>query len=453
MQLLTSTKFSKLDLDDLEHQIINLSVRINSSEYEFLVLLREFDLRQGWKAWGCLDCAAWLNFRCGIVPGTAREKVRTARALIGLPLISNCFAEGKLSYSNVRALTRVATPENEKDLLEFAVGATASQVEQRCRQIRNGDRELSSGDANRIHQRRWLSRTRNADGSMSISIDLPGEQGELVMKAIEFALSVEQSVEHSAGLQVDGTAGSESLFALQADALVCLAKSYLSGGKQSDTDLSDADLSDADLSNANLSNANLSNVRRGKSSSADNYQVIVHVDESALKNAGGESDLPIESVRRLTCDGSVLAVIQDAFGEPLNVGRKHRTVHPALKRGLLARDKQCCFPGCSHDRWIDAHHVHHWAEGGETNPANLILLCSAHHRMVHEGGFSIEKDFEGQWYFLRPDGRPIAHGPVYTEPVSGETMVRTAPDLTDDYVSPETFHNGEGIEEPMAAYG
>ena len=110
MQLITSAKFSHLNLDDLEHQIVSLSARINASEYEFLVLLREFDLRQGWQAWGCLDCAAWLNFRCGIVPGTAREKVRTARALMTLPLISNCFAQGKLSYSNVRALTRVATP-------------------------------------------------------------------------------------------------------------------------------------------------------------------------------------------------------------------------------------------------------------------------------------------------------------------------------------------------------
>ena len=136
----------------------------------------------------------------------------------------NRFAEGKLSYSNVRALTRVATPDNEQSLLEFAVGATASQVEQRCRQIRNGDPEVSSGDANRIHQRRWLSRSRNADGSVSFMIDLPGEQGELVMKAIEFAMSTEQP-----GQQTVGIAGSESLFALQADALVSIARSYLSG--------------------------------------------------------------------------------------------------------------------------------------------------------------------------------------------------------------------------------
>jgi len=401
MQAIAPNPFSNLQLDDLEHQIITLSARINASEHQFLVLLAEFDLRHGWKAWGCTDCAAWLNLRCGIVPGTAREKVRTARALMTLPLISGSFAEGDLSYSNVRALTRVATPANESDLLEFALGATASQVEQRCRQMRNGDRDVSSRDANRIHQSRWLSRTRNADGSMSFSIDLPGEQGELVMKAIEFALSEEQIVNN------------ESLFARQADALVSVAKSYLSDDQ------------------------------RGRSSSSDHYQVIVHVDESALKNEGGQSDLPVESVRRLTCDGSMVPVVRDESGEPLDVGRKHRTVHPSLKRALLARDKCCRYPGCSHDRFVDAHHVKHWADGGETSPANLILLCGAHHRMVHEEGFRIEKNFQGNWLFRRPDGRAIPQGAIYPnnrENVSAETIVSGAYKLPDGCVSAETIH-------------
>ena len=337
-----------------------------------------------------------------------------------LPCISNSFAEGQLSYSNVRALTRVATPSNEKNLLEFAVGATASQVEQRCRQMRNGDREVSSGDANRVHQRRWLSRTRNADGSMSFTINLPAEQGELVMKAIEFAMSEGPSCAQQ-------IAGNESLFALQADALLTIAKNYLSADNEGHSS--------------------------GKSSTADNYQVIVHVDESALKNAGGESDLPIESVRRLTCDGTVVPIIQDKSGEPLDVGRKRRTVHPSLKRSLLARDRHCRFPGCTHDRWIDAHHVKHWADGGETSPANLILLCSAHHRLVHEEGFKIEKDFQGEWIFQRPDGRAIAHGKDYSENVLAETILESAYNFSDGHVSAETIQTSGRIEEPIAAYG
>jgi hypothetical protein len=402
MQNNASATFSNLHIDDLEDQLIDHSSRINASEYQFLVLLREFDLRQGWKAWGCTDCAAWLNLRCGIVPGTARDKVRTARALLDLPLTSASFEKGELSYSNVRAMTRVANPTNEQDLLDFAIGATASQVEQRCRQMRNGDREASVLDANRLHQSRWLSRTRKADGSMSLTVELPAEQGELIMKAIEFAMAEEQ------------IPGDESLFALQADALVAFAKSFLSGDKQ------------------------------GKSSSADNYQVMVHVDESALRDNGGNSDLPVESVRRLTCDGSIVPVIEDASGEPLNLGRKHRTVSPPLKRALLARDRGCVFPGCTQDRWIDAHHVKHWADGGETSPGNLISLCSSHHRMVHEEGFKVKKDFQGEWYFQRPDGRAIPQGPIYTndeEPrdVSAETIPEDIGESGGSFVSAETL--------------
>jgi len=416
MQDATSAIFSNLHLDELENQLISHSFRINANEYQFLVLLREFDLRQGWKAWGCTDCAAWLNLRCGVVPGTAREKVRTARALIDLPLVSESFEKGELSYSNVRAMTRVATPVNEQDLVDFAIGATASQVEQRCRQMRNGDREASVQDANRLHQNRWLSRSRKADGSMSITVELPAEQGELVMKAIEFAMAEEP------------TLGDESLFALQADALVTIAKSFLSSDKQ------------------------------GKSSSADNYQVMVHVDESALRDAGGNSDLPVESVRRLTCDGSMVTVVEDESGAPLNVGRKHRTVSPPLKRALLARDKGCVFPGCTHDRWIDAHHVKHWADGGETKPENLISLCSAHHRMVHEEGFKVKKDFQGEWYFQRPDGRAIPQGPIYIDDdnlqdVSAETSLTDNSDFDNAPVSAETFTQVTRIEEPWVSYG
>ena len=130
-------------------------------------------------------------------------------------------------------------------------------------------------------------------------------------------------------------------------------------------------------------------------------------------------------------------------------------------RGAIARDKHCRFPGCTHDRWIDAHHVKHWADGGETSPANMILLCSAHHRLVHEEGFSIEKDIQGEWYFKRPDGQPIAHGSVYSEDVSAETLPGDTYKITDSPVSAETGRRDEvmsesingRVEEPMAAYG
>ena len=126
-----------------------------------------------------------------------------------------------------------------------------------------------------------------------------------------------------------------------------------------------------------------------------------------MQGEEGRSDLALESVKRLSCDGSVVAMVDGANGEPLSVGRKQRSVSVALRRALWARDGGCSFSGCTHTRFVDAHHIRHWADGGETSIENTMLLCSAHHRLVHEGGYAIRKDQAGRWYFRRPDGRAI----------------------------------------------
>jgi hypothetical protein len=117
----------------------------------------------------------------------------------------------------------------------------------------------------------------------------------------------------------------------------------------------------------------------------ERYQVVVHADEAVLSHDGeggceleDGSALAPETARRLTCDA---AVVQN--------GRKSRTVRPALRRALRARDRGCRFPGCENRRFLDAHHVHHWARGGPTTLGNLVLLCRRHHRLVHEGGWEV----------------------------------------------------------------
>jgi hypothetical protein len=136
-------------------------------------------------------------------------------------------------------------------------------------------------------------------------------------------------------------------------------------------------------------------------------EVVVHVDATALSGHGGASDLPLPTVRRLCCDGGVVALVENARGEILDVGRRQRTVSTPMKRALFGRDQGCVFPGCRHTRFIDAHHIEHWADGGDTSLDNLICLCTTHHRLVHEGGFAIQRNGEGDYYFVRPDGRPI----------------------------------------------
>jgi hypothetical protein len=140
--------------------------------------------------------------------------------------------------------------------------------------------------------------------------------------------------------------------------------------------------------------------------------VVVHADAETLRErSAGRCHVehgpavPAESVRRLTCDASVVPVLETEEGEVLDVGRKTRTIPAAIRRALNLRDPGCCFPGCTHRRYLDAHHVKHWIDGGETKLSNLLSLCRTHHRLVHEGGITISVRDEGGWRFVRPDGR------------------------------------------------
>ena len=352
------------EIDELDHAIVNLSARINSETYELLVLVREFDERAGWLKWGFTDCASWLHWRCDLSIGAAREKVRVAHALKSLRAVSHAFRSGELSYSKVRALARVANRKNEESLVDFALKTTAAIVEERCRELRCGT-EDSLAEANRAYLARSLTIRRDARrGVMIFTVELPMETGELVDAALDRARDDSNSIEF----------GDEPWAARQADALVAVARSYLSGEQSA---------------------------ARGNT---DNYLVNVHVDHTALAGNDGRSALPVESVRRLSCDADKVTVVNGDDGEPLSVGRKTRIVPAAIRRALRARDKGCTFPGCRNSRFVDAHHVRHWAAGGETRLDNLLLLCSRHHRLVHEGGYRIDKDFQDRWIFRRPDG-------------------------------------------------
>ena len=215
-----------------------------------LVLVREFDDRFGYAKWTFKSCAEWLAWRCGISLSAAREKVRTAQVLRTLPEISAAFADGRLSYSKVRALTRVAHVHDEDLLLAYALQSTAAQVEERCRQIRNVAPE-SVHEARRAWEHRSLTVWRNeASGTLRITVELPIEDGELIARAIDCAVA---AGEVTTGVEPDGIDPPKGTAwrAQQADALVAIAKTYLAGGDDG-----------------------------GSGSTADHYQVVVHVDET-----------------------------------------------------------------------------------------------------------------------------------------------------------------------------
>lgn len=153
---------------------------------------------------------------------------------------------------------------------------------------------------------------------------------------------------------------------------------------------------------------------KGSASAAGAHELVVHIAHDALRDvpessgASFENGTPVavETARRLGCDGALLGVVEGDKGEPLAVGRRTRAVPSAIRRALRVRDGGCRFPGCDRSRYTHAHHIKHWADGGETNLDNLVTLCSQHHRLVHEGGYGVRAK-EGEIRFTRPDGRVI----------------------------------------------
>jgi hypothetical protein len=374
----SSSLSASLSLAELEAQITELAGHLNAANYRWLALIGEFDRRHGWSDGKLPSCAHWLNFKCGLNLGAAREKVRVAHALVGLPKIAASMARGELSYSKVRALSRVACPATEEALLMIALHGTAHHVERLVQGYRRAQEAQELSREAQQQANRSVAHEFAEDGSLILKARLPAVAGALVLKALEAALEGLPKAAISADVVEERPI---PYSARRADALAALAESFLA---KSDS----------------------------RSSSADRYQVVVHVDAETLReHTAGRCEieqgpsLAAETARRLACDASLLRVLENEHGEPLDVGRKTRTIPPAIRRALNSRDGGCRFPGCTHQRYVDAHHIEHWADGGETKLSNLVTLCRLHHRLVHEGEILIETPPEGGWRFVHPDGR------------------------------------------------
>ena len=384
----------------------------------------------------------------------AREKLRVANALPDLPRIQKAFSAGSLSYSKVRAMTRVATPENEAYLLDFATYGTAHHVEKLVAKTRRAQRLQAEETVEAVYAGRELTYRYDENGALVLRGRFPAEQGAVIVRALEKAMdsidvtaetsqladardvTAEPSQRDGAGdvpaepSQLDGasevsaeTPRRPSVAARRADALAEVAETFLSSSGPSGT-------------------------------TADRYQVVVHVaaepvgaaspprfrqsrPEAAPTALVGAASSPrsgvtaetspfdvtaetphlhdgpcvtAETSRRIACDCSLLPVLENRFGEPLSIGRKTRSIPPAIRRALQLRDGGCRFPGCTHTRFVDGHHIRHWADGGETSLENLVLLCRTHHRLVHEGGYGVERNTGGEIVFTDTGRRSLAAG-------------------------------------------
>ena len=415
-----------LPLERLEHEIVQLSAHINAGMCRWLELVAEFDRREGWGSWNCRSCAEWVAWRCALDSRSAREHVRVARRLAEVPRIHAAFARGELSYSKVRALTRVADGDCEEELMELAHHATASQLER----IVRGLRRMNTEDAREALENRYFSTWWEADGSLSISGNLPAEEGAALVAALDAmhdlirarAGSAEPRADGPGDAEVRGSAEpQEPVAATHADALVAMADAAVSGDS-------------------------------GRMTGGDRHQVIVRIDVATLAGEDGSrvdagsrvcrtadgSAIAPETARRLACDCSLIPVVTGADGDVLDVGRKKRKVPPSLRRAVEVRDETCTFPGCEHRRFIEDHHIRHWAHGGETTKENITQLCHWHHRLLHEGGYSVER---------LPDERLVfrdQHGIRVAAPVLPQGQARQLEMLAGDRRANATLHPGTG---------
>jgi len=332
-----SIEVGGVDIDRLGDAIAAAAAHIDAATHRLLEMIRAFDSCEGYARHGAKSCAHWLSWRIGLLPGAARERVRVARALGELPVMDETLRRGEISYSKVRAMTRVATAENEA--------------------------RRSTGPGPDAH---------------------PGANP---------VADVSAGTDHDLGAGVREAQAQRGFGARQADALVNIADSFLARGSQH---------------------------RNG----AERTQLFVHLGPSRLDPEShleatlqDGTSLSSAALLRLACDSGLVPIrtSNDGAGaNVLDVGRRTRSVPVPIHRALQARDRGCRFPGCSQTVFVDAHHVKHWAQGGETKLSNLLNLCRLHHTAVHEGGFRVESEGES-FTFYTPQGRILPRVPVAPE--------------------------------------
>jgi len=400
-------------LEQLGEEIAIFAARNDVVVHALLSRLRVFDAHEAWGPMGFTSCAHWLSWRAGIGLKTAREKVRVARALGALPKVDALFGRGQLSYSKVRAITRAATPANEQDMINAAMHTTASQIELLTRAYKNclaHDRDPADLRPDRL---RFVRRSENADGMVRMVMQLEPEEAAIVWEAImsaaygtpparaDLEASAEAFVEPEpepaeaapeasaeAFVEPAAPAGSDSLEQYEeqrANAIVDVARAY---------------------------------IKHRPRTLGSGYELVLISSKEQLEHGSGGvggflrdgTPIPLHVARMLACDAARVDVTLGEHGEILDVGRRTRTIPSAIGRALWLRDGACRVPGCDRKRHLHAHHIHPWADGGPTRLSNLVLVCSGHHRMIHEDKLFTEVR-DGKFVFLDQQRREIPHAP------------------------------------------
>jgi hypothetical protein len=481
-------------LERLEARICELAGHLTAATCQFLLLIADFDERRGWADWEMASCAAWLSWKCQIAPGTAREQVRVARSLTEYPLIRREFAAGRLSYAKARALTRIVTRETEADLVAMATPMTAGQLER----FAQAHRRVSEAGRDRPRPARRLTWGPAGDLDYQFRAILPAEAAAVVFQALRAArndLEHPHDEHHDQDRDVSAETRLERLGRRDTEAGTSLIGAEPPRAEMESTE----NLADALVEIC----ADYLSARAATADNPDTYQVIIHAGVRAITGAGpgpgveqgaapelagvpepddvsaetpgprrtaAGSALPAPpfwhpahedrchlqdgpalspaALALIGCNATISTMIHDLSGAIIDVGRRTRKPPPALRRALRERDRgRCQYPGCA-SRRTDAHHIRYWANGGQTNLANLISFCKGHHRLVHEKDYIIAATATG-FAFYTKDGTPVPGCPQLPH---GPGDITTAHDAAITPTTINPLHSGERLNLSLAIW-
>jgi Domain of unknown function (DUF222)/HNH endonuclease len=361
---------------------------VTAAQRHLLEVIAECDREETWRVDGSRDLAQWLSARLGISNWAARRWINAAHVLPCLPLVSAALEAGTLSIDKIVELCRFATPATERRWITWARRVTVAGIRRKAELAnRSSEQDVVEADRTRFFRYWWFE-----DGKrLGLEGALPADQGAVVAKALDrIADRVPDIIDED---QERPISSEESLDIRRADALVAMASCEIACDQD-----------------------------------ADRATVVVHAELGALCGDAGGCEIeggPVinpETARRLSCDARLQLVLHDEEGEAVGIGRVSRTAPPWLLRQLRFRDRGCTFPGCESKRFLHAHHIEHWGRGGPTDLDNLVLVCTLHHKLVHEYGWRVELDLPGAPSWSRPTGRrfdpglPTPQGPERAPP-------------------------------------
>jgi hypothetical protein len=380
-----------LSLDGLEHQMKSHGAHIASAMCRFLLLVAEYDRRRGYERWEAMNCAIWLGWHCSLSPNTAREYVRVARRLVELPEVRAAFASGALSYSKVRAITRVATASTEKELVELAMVLSAANLERTVRTLERALAERTDEEMARVEAQRGADHWRDDHGVNTLLLRMADEE----MAAVWSVVSYVRDLDFAA-----------------AKAELADPEAKISTRRGHGLPLLDSLLGALELG--------MQRAVEGEFELAERYQVIVHyegeptVDGSGYVTLGNGIRLHPKTASQLGCDAGIQLAHSCEDGG-MHLGRKIRTFTRNQRRAIAFRYPVCGFPGCEvRAVRCQFHHVVPWENGGLTDIENGVPLCRHHHRAVHQGGWRMFKEGGGTIVVIAPDGRRLRGDPPVT---------------------------------------